>query len=80
MTPPSAAKILMTTGTLLFLAGFATWGLSALGLKLPALGRLPGDLSIDTPQFKFYFPLTTCLLISGLIQLLMRLWSWIFQK
>ena len=28
------------------------------------LGRLPGDISIDCENFQFYFPVTTCILLS----------------
>ncbi|MFO7593631.1 MAG: DUF2905 domain-containing protein [Pseudomonadota bacterium] len=43
--------------------------------KLP-LGRLPGDIIIDRPGFKFYFPITTMVLISLLISFLL----WLFRK
>jgi len=32
--------------------------------KLPWLGRLPGDILIESKSFSFYFPLVTSLLIS----------------
>jgi Protein of unknown function (DUF2905) len=55
-------------------------GLVALGLliglggkmNLP-LGRLPGDIRIARPNFKFYFPLVTCLLLSAVLTLIMWL-------
>ena len=28
------------------------------------LGRLPGDITIERENFRFYFPLTTCILLS----------------
>ena len=40
------------------------------------LGRLPGDIFIKREGFHFYFPLTTCLLISGIVTLL----YWLFKK
>lgn len=43
--------------------------------KLP-LGRLPGDIVIDRPGYKFYFPITTMVLISLLLSLLL----WLFRK
>lgn len=43
--------------------------------KLP-LGRLPGDIMIDRPGFKLYFPITTMVLVSLLISLLI----WLFRK
>jgi hypothetical protein len=30
----------------------------------PWLGRLPGDIHIERENFRFYFPLVTCLLLS----------------
>jgi H+/Cl- antiporter ClcA len=37
--------------------------------KIPWLGNLPGDLTIQRGRFTFYFPLATCLLVSALISL-----------
>ncbi len=41
--------------------------------KAPWLGRLPGDIIIKKENFSFYFPLTTCLLLSALLSLIL-LW------
>jgi len=38
--------------------------------KIPWLGRLPGDISIKRENFSFYFPLTTCILLSLLLSLI----------
>ena len=45
--------------------------LVALGLLWPwlgqlGLGRLPGDIVIERGEFRFYFPIVTCLLV-GLV-------------
>ncbi|MHB1515005.1 MAG: DUF2905 domain-containing protein [Acidiferrobacteraceae bacterium] len=48
-------------------------GLVAIGLLWPWLGRLPGDIVIDRGHFKFYFPLTSGLLVSLLVSLIL---SW----
>ena len=62
--------------------------LIALGLSLVVLGlawtwvrrlplfRLPGDIVIDRPGFKFFFPITTMLLISAVISIL----AWIVRR
>jgi hypothetical protein len=34
------------------------------GPSIPWLGRLPGDIAIDRENFHFYFPITTCFLLS----------------
>lgn len=43
--------------------------------KIP-LGRLPGDIVIDRPGFRFYFPVTTMIVISLVLSLVM----WLFRK
>ena len=45
-------------------------------LALLRLGRLPGDISIKRENFSFYFPLTTCVLLS----LLLTLVFYLFRK
>ena len=55
--------------------------LVALGLFWPWLsrvpvGRLPGDIVIDRPGFKFYFPITTMVIISVVLTLVLK----IFRK
>ncbi len=39
--------------------------------KIPGVGRLPGDIFIKKENFSFYFPLTTCILISILLSAIM---------
>ena len=64
-------RTLIIIGIVILLIGlFWPW----LG-KMP-FGRLPGDIVIDRSQFKFYFPVTTMILISLVLSLLM----WLFRK
>ena len=35
--------------------------------SIPWLGRLPGDIRIERENFRFYFPLATCLLLSAAV-------------
>lgn len=62
-------KGLVILGLALIVLGGVFW----LGDKLPWFGRLPGDIRVEREHFKFYFPLATCLLISILLTLLLRL-------
>jgi uncharacterized protein HemY len=39
--------------------------------KIPWLGHLPGDIYIQRERFTFYFPLTTCILISVIVTLVL---------
>jgi hypothetical protein len=43
--------------------------------RLP-LFRLPGDFVFDRPGFKFFFPLTTMILISAVVSLIL----WLFRR
>lgn len=64
-------KTLIILGITIVLAGLLWPWLS----KVP-LGRLPGDIIIDKPGFKLFFPISSMLLVSGLISLIM----WLFRK
>ena len=33
----------------------------------PWLGRLPGDIAVERPHFRFYFPVVTCIVLSLLL-------------
>jgi hypothetical protein len=45
-----------------------------LGARLPLrIGRLPGDIVIRGRHSVFYFPLMTCLIVSGVLSLVMWL-------
>ncbi len=59
-------KALIVLGGVILLVGV----LLTVGGRVPWLGRLPGDIFIQRGNFSFYFPLTTCLLISALLSLL----------
>ena len=41
--------------------------------KFP-LGRLPGDLMIERPGFRFYAPFTTMIIVSLVLTLIIWLW------
>jgi len=71
---------IMPLGRLLIALGVA---LVAVGLlvtfagRLPVrLGRLPGDIYMHRRNSSFYFPLTTCILLSALFSLVL----WMLRK
>jgi hypothetical protein len=39
--------------------------------KLHWFGRLPGDISVEKENFRFYFPITTMILLSILITVIL---------
>ncbi len=64
-------RLLITLGLALTVLGLAwSW------VRRWQLFRLPGDLVIDRPGFRFFVPLTTMLLISAAISLL----AWVLRK
>ncbi len=64
-------RIFIAIGVLCVLIGLAWPWLS----KLP-LGRLPGDIVVDRPGLKFFFPLTTMIILSVVLSLLL----WLFRR
>ncbi|MBS1934369.1 MAG: DUF2905 domain-containing protein [Bacteroidetes bacterium] len=41
--------------------------------KLHWIGRLPGDIRIEKENFRFYFPITTMIIMSIVVSLLFRI-------
>ena len=62
-------KSLVLVGIVIVLLGLLLWALSS----VPSVGRLPGDIYIRRGNFTFYFPLTTCILISIIATILFSL-------
>ena len=58
-TMSSVQRILIAIGAVVLLVGLLWPWLSRLGL-----GRLPGDIHIETENGVFYLPITTCVIIS----------------
>jgi hypothetical protein len=64
-------RLLIVLGLLLLIAGLAWPWLTKLGLF-----RLPGDIVIERDNFRFYFPITTMIIVSVVVSLLL----WLFRK
>jgi hypothetical protein len=62
-------RMLIYLGLFLVIVGIA---FSLIG-KIPWLGHLPGDITIERERFTFYFPLATCLIISVVLSLVLYL-------
>lgn len=63
-------------GWLLLIVGLVMAGIGLIWIlapSIPWLGRLPGDIRIETDHTRFYFPLATCLLLSVLLSLVLWL-------
>jgi len=66
-----------STGKYIIIAGIILTMLGAfvyfLGDKLHWLGKLPGDIRVEKENFKFFFPITTMILISVVLNLIIVL-------
>lgn len=67
---PTTGKYLILGGFILLLVGILVYFLSD---KLQWLGRMPGDVRIEKENFRFYFPITTMILLSLLVNLIIVL-------
>lgn len=64
-------RMLIFAGVALIVAG-VIWSVA----ERFGLGRLPGDIAIERENFRFYFPVTTSILISIVMSLLV----WLFRR
>jgi len=61
-------RVLVVLGAILLILGLGwSW------FRQVPLFRLPGDIVIERPGFRFFFPITTMLIISALISVAMWL-------
>jgi hypothetical protein len=63
------SKFLMLIGAIIFAVGFMVM----LAPKIPWLGRLPGDIDFKGKNFRVYFPIVTCIILSILLTILLNL-------
>lgn len=74
-------KMSSETGKWIIVAGAVIVILGAIvyfwGNKFHWIGNLPGDIRIERENFKFYFPITTMIIASLLINLIIRLFRWL---
>ena len=64
-------RILIIAGLVVLIAGILwPW------LGSPPLGRLPGDIVVNRPHVKVYFPITTMIVLSIVISLIL----WLFRR
>ena len=54
-------------GWILIIVGLIIVGIGVVWLvapSIPWLGKLPGDIAVERGNFRFYFPVVTCIVIS----------------
>ena len=66
MAEDDVQRTLIVIGAVLVAVGLAWPWISRLGL-----GRLPGDIRVESESGGFYFPIVTCLIVSVVISLVL---------
>ena len=64
-------RVLIIVGVIVLAVGIAWPWIVKLGL-----GRLPGDIRVEREGFGFFFPITTCIVISVVLTFVL----WLFRK
>lgn len=68
----SLGKGMVIAGLALVLIGGIVW---LLGPRWFSGGWLPGDISVRRGNFSFHFPIVTCLVVSVVLSVLVRLFN-----
>ena len=66
---PDIGKALIGLGVVLIAVG----GAMMLPLKVPLIGRLPGDIFIKKEGFVLYIPITSSILVGMIVSLILRI-------
>lgn len=64
-------RIIIIFGIVLIVLGAVLWFFG----KLPFIGKLPGDILVQKPNFTFYAPITTAIIISIVLSILLTIFS-----
>jgi hypothetical protein len=70
MNLENIARYIILAGIALIIIGALVFGMARLNIPL---GRLPGDIRIEGQNGSFYFPVTSCILISIVLTVLLNL-------
>ena len=63
-------KIIILAGVIIVVIGIIIYFFSD---KLSFLGKLPGDIRIEKENFRFYFPITTMIILSILLTVIINI-------
>ena len=66
----NTGKYIMLIGGIIVLIGLVVY---FFGDKLHWIGRLPGDIRVERENVRFYFPVTTMILLSLLLTVIVNL-------
>lgn len=66
---PEIGKLLVIVGLAVAAVGALLWS----GVGRSWLGQLPGDVNYTKGNFSFHFPIVTCILLSIVLTIVLRL-------
>ncbi|MFW6309198.1 MAG: DUF2905 domain-containing protein [bacterium] len=75
MNIQNLGRLLFSLGLLITFMGIIIY---IFGSNFSWLGNLPGDIKIEGDSFTLYFPLTTMIIISVVLNLLFRVFNFFF--
>ena len=67
---PETGKYIMLTGAAIIIIGLLIFFFHD---KLQWIGHLPGDIRIERENFRFYFPITTMVVVSVLLTIVLSI-------
>lgn len=76
--PVQLGRFLVIAGILLIVAGVLV--IASSRFSFLGLGRLPGDIIYKGKHGTFYFPVVTCLVVSGLLTLVLWIISFLSRR
>jgi hypothetical protein len=68
---PEIGKVLVFVGAAIAVVGALLWS----GVGKGWLGQLPGDVNFSKGNFSFHFPIVTCIILSIVLTVLLRLFK-----
>jgi hypothetical protein len=66
---PEIGKLLVLAGVALVVIGALLWS----GLGRGWFGQMPGDINVSKGNFSFHFPIVTCIILSVILTIVMRM-------
>ena len=66
---PEIGKLLVFVGLAIVVVGAFLWS----GVGKGWFGQLPGDINYSKGNFSFHFPIVTCIILSILVTVILRL-------
>ena len=73
----TTGKYILIVGIIVLIVGVIVY---FFGNRLGFIGKLPGDIRIEGEKGGFYFPIVTCILLSVVVSVIIRIIQWFMQR